>query len=83
MKFENKEEKKQFTKTLLQKGLQAARTEYIQNNPPLVVVIKDNPQTEILGETLTAEEAKEKYPNVIICKVNDEQTKHEIENLGK
>jgi hypothetical protein len=61
MNFQSKKEKEQFTKTLLQKGLRAARAEYLQNKTHVLVFSNDT--AEFMGEQLTLAQIREKYPD--------------------
>jgi hypothetical protein len=67
MKFNSLEEKRRFTKTLINEGLQAAREQYLNENKSIVF---PPGQTRIIfNEELTLKQAEEKYPNVDFIKV--------------
>ena len=64
MKFNDIEEKRRFTQTLISKGLKAARQEYVKNKYPAIVFPHNVNKQEIMGETLTPDQAQEKYPDI-------------------
>jgi hypothetical protein len=84
MNFKSIEEKRQFLNTAINKGIEAAKREYIKQHYPLVVICKtEGPYAEMFGQKITAEQIKQKYPGILVVVVEDTRTKEEIENLGQ
>lgn len=78
MKFESKEEKQRFLKALLNKGFEAAKAETL--NGKVIPVLKGT-KIELLGELLTSDEIKEKYPGTLVVECNDQETINLIKEL--
>jgi hypothetical protein len=64
MEFKDSEEKRRFAQTLISKGLKQARQEYVKNKYPVIVFPHNVNKKEIMGETLTPDQAQEKYPDI-------------------
>jgi hypothetical protein len=84
MNFDSIKEKEQFTKTLLKKGLRAARREHLSNKTHVLVFIEGaNDTVEFFGEQLTMQQLRKKYPdgNFLIINVKDARTKQQIDSI--
>ena len=78
MRFKTKEAKQQFIKTAMNEGLEKARQQYATSQINMVVTTRSNPNAEILGERLSDEAIKQKYPGILVVKTRNNHIKSKI-----
>jgi hypothetical protein len=67
MEFTDNEEKRRFTQTLINDGLQAAKEQLLNKRN---IVFRPGQTSNVLGEFLTLEQAQAQYPNVQFTVIN-------------
>ena len=81
MKFKNEQDKRKFIETAVNKGFEAAKSEYLKNNKTVLTVTKDDPFGEVFGQTMHVKDIQKKYPEILIVEANSEKTKEIIDEL--
>jgi len=72
MRFKNESEKRKFVETMLNKGIDEAKKKYL-NQMEGIIIVETGKTVELFGETLTAAEVKQRYPQAVVIELTAEE----------